>query len=173
MATTPTAWQPLGAVSYRDYLRGFPSLCLVNVIWIFSDQLELGRLRGYIGVAQRLWLARQYSYGQHPPRVTMSLSDVLVPGGVPPTARNFHGVDYPTKERRRSARLTQLIELLIQIPAVEPSNLGLMISGSFPPANGRIPWACPPLPLGRGEATKSLSPTVVRSPAPDSAVRKC
>lgn len=48
------------------------------------------------------------------------------------------------------------MQLLTQIPALEPLCLGLMISGSFRPANGRI------LGHGRGEARNSLPPIVVR-----------
>ncbi len=94
---------------------------------------------------------------------------VPVPGVVPPTARNLHGVDYPTKERRSTARLTQL---LTQIPAVEPSTRGLMTSGSFRRANGKIQAS---VAWSGGEATNfSLPPMVVRTlSAPSLAASKC
>ncbi|KAH6845271.1 hypothetical protein B0I37DRAFT_379680 [Chaetomium sp. MPI-CAGE-AT-0009] len=48
------------------------------------------------------------------------------------------------------------MRMLTQIPALERLCLGLMISGSFGSANGRI------LGRGRGKARNSLPPIVVR-----------
>jgi len=108
---------------------------LANVICVcFSDRsamacsgIPAGGLRGCIGVTLYCMLqlsTRRVTDDPQPGQAqpgTVAPTTGPVPGVVPPTARNLHGVDYPTKERRSTARLTQL---LTQIPAVEPWTSG-------------------------------------------------